>query len=547
MKKVSLILLAILCFSISCSDETTVYSDPQSDIGIEESDAVLDQSVVFDKAGVLDIIDENQIAGKSLSGKVEEQAGDYPLTMVAQINPPSFKDGGENLTASHIHLVADYAYVSYNTVEDGYAGAIDIVDVSDPNSPKVTSRLYYLNADINAIKYDNGYVYIVGGVDSEKSVSATSNSFVAKIEANGGKFNVSAGLTYGFQQGYNSTDIVIDGTKVLVTSGKEGSLTVFNKADLSIVSEYPGDDLRSVAVFNSDIALLDASKGVSILDSNFNVKQEIAINSDFGVATKRTIGFTGEKVIVAEGSKGAGVYSASSGNFIEHIAIPINPEGVDQADQVTNAVAINEEALLMANGGAGLCLSEEQESGSNLVGIIDLEGSINYVASKGDYIFAASGKNGLQIIKMNKPNASLEARCESLDSYRGSSNLTVASGSILENKGSKRFNRVNVYGSLLLCGTWTVKNSTYIHEDGIFEMNGSFIVGKNYSRKNVSVGENATFKVEGELTIYGDLILEDGATLEFIGNSSVVNIIGEVIRNGDVTIKGNFNDYNSKF
>ncbi|MEO9893843.1 hypothetical protein [Aurantibacter sp.] len=547
MKKVSLILLAVLGITISCSDETTIYSDPQSDISVEENDAVLGNSVVYDKAGVLDIIDENEIAGKSLSGKAEEQAGDYPLTLVAQINSPSFDDGGENLTASHIDVVENYAYVSYNTSEDGYAGAIDIIDVSDPNSPNVTSRLYYLNADVNAVKYDGGFVYLVGGVDSEKSVTATSNSFVAKINASGGRFDVGSGITYGFQTGYNSTDIVIDGNKVLVTSGKEGSLTIFNKSDLSIISEYPADDLRSVAIYNDEIAVLDASKGVSVLDANLNVLREIAINTDFGQATKRTIGFTNENIIVAEGAKGAGVYNAANGNFIEHIAIPINPEGVDQSDQVTNAVAVNEEALLMANGGAGLCLSEDQDSGSSLVGIIELDGSINYVESKGDYIFAASGKNGLQVIKMNKPDSSLESRCENLNYYSGSSSLTVAASTIKEYKGSKRFSRVNVYGSLLLCGTWTVQNSAYVYEDGIFEMNGTFVVGRNNNRKNFTVDADATLKVEGNLTIYGDLILEDGATLEFIGNSSVVYIAGDVIRNGNTTVNGTFNDYNNKF
>ena len=71
----------------------------------------------------------------------------------------------------------DYAYVSYNTVEDGYTGAMDIIYVGNPHSPRVTSRLYYSNADINALQYENGYVYFVGGVDSEASVRATTNLF----------------------------------------------------------------------------------------------------------------------------------------------------------------------------------------------------------------------------------------------------------------------------------------------------------------------------------------------------------------------------------
>ena len=547
MRKVTLSLLAAFAVLMSCSDETTIYSDPQEDILVEDNASILENSIVYDEAGVLEIIGEAQLSGKSLSGKNEDFAGDYPLTLVAQINPPSFNNGGERLTASHVHVVDNYAYVSYNTSEDGYAGAMDIVNVSDPNSPRVTSRLYYLNADINSIQYENGYIYAAGGFDSEKSVRATSNSFVAKIAVTGGRFDISAGIKYGFQEGYNSTDIVLKDNSVMVTSGQEGSLTVFNKTDLSILNEFAAADLRSVSLFNGDIALLDASTGVTILDANLNMKREIAIDSDFGNNTKRTIGFSGDHVVVAEGSKGAGVYNASTGSHIEHIAIPIDPQGVDQADQVTNAVAINEEAILMANGGAGLCLTEDQATGNDLVGIIALEGSINYVASKGDYIFAASGKSGLQIIKMNKPDSNLEARCSSLDAYEGSANLTVSAGNVLENRGSKRFNRVNVYGSLLLCGSWTVQDSSYVHENGLFEMNGTFVVGRNNKRKNVSVGKDAIFRVEGNLTIYGDLILEEGATIEFIGNSSVVNIFGNVVRNGNATVTGDFKDYQNKF
>lgn len=547
MKKVSLILLVALGFTLSCSDETTVYSDPQEDILVEDSDAVLESSIVYDEAGVLDIIGQDELSGKSLSGKAEELAGDYPLTLVAQVDPPSFNNGGERLTASHVHVVDKYAYVSYNTSEDGYAGAIDIINISNPNRPRITSRLYYLNADVNSVRYENGYVYAVGGVDSEKSVRATSNSFLARIAASGGRFNISAGITYGFQEGYNSTDVVLTDSSIMVTSGQEGSLTVYNKADLAVKNELALADLRSVAISNESIAVLDASKGVTIVDQNLSITKEIAINSDFGVNTKRTLGFSGENIVVAEGSKGAGVYNATTGNLIEHIEIPINPEGVAQGDQVTNAVAVNQEALLMANGGAGLCLSEDQGGTTDLVGVIALEGSINYVASKDDYIFAASGKSGLQIIKMNRPDASLVVRCANLEAYRGSANLTVATGTVKEYRGAKRFNRINVYGSLLLCGSWTVQNSAYVHENGLFEMNGTFAIGRNNKRKNIVVDKDATFRVEGNLTIYGDLILEDGAKIEFIGNSSIANIYGTVTKNGNVTVEGNFTDLQNKF
>ena len=201
----------------------------------------------------------------------------------------------------------------------------------------------------------------------------------------------------------------------------------------------------------------------------------------------------------------------------------------------------------MANGGAGLCLSEDQGNNTDLVGIIELSGSTNFVASQGDYIFAATGKSGLQIIKLNRPSDSLEASCADIPVYEGNKDLTVAVGENLAYRGSKRFNTVSVSGALLLCGSWTVSNATNITQDATFSMNGTFVVGKNKKRKNVTVGQGATFVVEGDLTIYGDLILNDGATIEFLGSDSVVNIFGSVSKAPTAEVKGTFDDVRNKF
>ncbi|ADV51052.1 hypothetical protein Celal_3803 [Cellulophaga algicola DSM 14237] len=545
MKKVSPILAFMLVLFASCSEKTTVYEDEQSNVSVQDNQDFLNKSISYENAGVLDISSEEELSGKT-SKDADPVAGDYPLSLIAQITPPSFP-GGENLTATHVNIVDDIAYVSYNTVASDYVGAIDAIDVSNPYSPQITSRLYYTNADINAIAYDNGYIYIVGGVDSEKSVAASTNSFVAKIPATNGKIDVNSGITYGFQEGFIGTDIAIDGNSIYVTSGKDGVLAVYDKNSVTLMNETPLTDLRSVTTVNNNIAVLDASKGVSIFDTNFSLIKEIAISSDFGIAAKRTLDFSQDKIYVSEGSKGAGIYNATSGAFIEYISILINPEGSDATDNVTNAVAVNENAILMANGGAGLSLSEESSNSTSPVGIIDLEGSINFVASKGDYIFAASGTAGLQIIKMNKPNQSLETKCEDLTSYRGSSNLVVATNEIIAYQGSKRLNKINVAGELLLCGTWTVSNDITLDANSLFEMKGAIYVGNNRNKKNITVGSNATLRIEGDLAIYGDLILEDGATLEFLGSSSRVYITGNVTKAETAEVTGEYNDLLNKF
>ncbi|EAR01448.1 hypothetical protein [Maribacter sp. HTCC2170] len=546
MKKVYLLLWSIVLFTVSCSDETTVFNEPQDDLQLEKSQQILENSISYDYSGVLDIAEEDSISGKYAGSAKAEEAGDFPLTLVAQIDPPSYS-GGQNLTASHVHVDGDFAYVSYNTVEDGYAGGIDVINISNPIEPKVSSRLYYTNADVNSIEYNDGYVYAVGGVDSEKSVRATANSFIAKIPTSGGKMNIGAGITYGFQEGFNSTDVEVTASTVVVSSGGDGFITVYDKRDLSILKEAPFQDLRSVSIYNNQFAVLDASKGVSILDGDLNITNEIAINTDFGVATKRTLEFQNDKVIVSEGTKGAGIYNVTSGSLIEYLPILIDPAGTSTEGRETNAVAMNDEVILMANGGAGLCLSEDKGSSIDLVGVIGLDGSINFVESKGDYIFAASGKNGLQVIKLNRPSESLAAECSTLDNYSGSSKLFVNEGDDIAFRGSKRFNKIEVEGSLLMCGTWTVRNDVDVKENGLMEMNGTLVVGNNKKRKKITVEEGAVLRIEGNLTIYGDLELKDNSTIEFLGANSVVNIIGDVNIDSNVTITGDFDDVRNKF
>ncbi|WP_245603191.1 hypothetical protein [Maribacter antarcticus] len=124
---------------------------------METNETLLENSVVFDKAGVLAIYDEENIAGKSYLTCKNDLAGDHPLALVAQIDVPSF-NGGNSLTDPHVDVYRVHAYVCYNTAEAGYVGGIDVINVSNPNNPRVTARLYYVNADSNAIKYDNRYI-----------------------------------------------------------------------------------------------------------------------------------------------------------------------------------------------------------------------------------------------------------------------------------------------------------------------------------------------------------------------------------------------------
>ncbi len=123
------IFLMALVLVTSCSDETTIFIDEQQSSIFEENDAIkLAGSVNFDNAGVLDITIDENYSGKRTSKAVDEPAGNYPLTLITQVNPPTYGPI-TGLTAAHVFVENDYAYVAYNVAGDEYSGAIDIINV----------------------------------------------------------------------------------------------------------------------------------------------------------------------------------------------------------------------------------------------------------------------------------------------------------------------------------------------------------------------------------------------------------------------------------
>lgn len=541
----SLRYLAIFSLVVaSCSDETTIYEDPSESLILEENQTVLTNSVNFDNSGVLDIYQDE--AAKLASKNSSVDADSYPLALVANIEAPSYSSA-EELAATHVAMDGNYLYVSYNTAGETYAGGVDVIDISDIVQPRLTSRLYYTNADINSIAYENGHVYVVGGVDSEQSVTATANSFIGKIPVSNGSLSISGGISYGFQDGLVANDLVVNANGLFVSSGVNGYVTQYDKNTLEVVKEVAYDDLRSIIQIDNNFAVLDASYGVRFLDETLSETGSFTVaNGDFRESDKRTISYYGDKISVAEGSNGAGIYNAETGAFERHLPIVLNPDDATQDEVVTNAVSFNDDVFLMANGGAGLALSEN-EGDLNLVGVIELRGSINYVISKDDYIIAASGKSGIQIIKMNRPSQSLEEACSSAQRYSGSSYLDVESYQTLGYSGSKNFRELNVAGELLLCGSWSVRDEFLVEEDGTLEIKGSIYMGRNNRRRNIQVAAGATLRVEGVMVIYGDLILEENASLEFLGDENNVYVLGDVVIANSASVEGNFNDRMNKF
>ena len=544
-------LLALLAlFFLACADDFEVYEQNASAPLKVESVTQLDNFVSYENAGVIGVFpkdDPISQGNKDDDDDDDSPAGDYPLTLVLAVDPPIF-GGTELLTATHVDISEGYAYVSYNTAGPRYRGAVDIIDIGNPNYPRLTARLFYTNADLNSVRFQNGFVYVGGGVNADLLETVPSFAFVGKIPIDGNRFDLSNGITYGFQGGNTTTDIAVQGNQLFASSAINGYVARYDHNDFIIQDEIFSTDLRGLTIDGDRLLALEAELGVKVFDTALNFVKDIPIQSDFTIDSKRTLDLVGDRLLVAEGRFGAGVYSLSNGEFTEHIPILIRPEDVTASDIVTNAVSSNGEMIFMANGGAGLGLSLEQPDGSiQTAGVLELPGSINFVTSEGDYLVAASGSGGVIVVKFNRPSPSLLERCNDLEEYEGNGRLFVLTNENLAFGGTQNFTSINNSGHLLLCGSWTVRNGVYVNDRALFELLGMMTVGNNSRPRNVEIDENAILKLEGDLTVYGDLVLKDGATLECIGESNSINVFGDVILGENVSISGAFEDMQGKF
>jgi len=101
---------------------------------------------------------------------------------------------------------------------------------------------------------------------------------------------------------------------------------------------------------------------------------------------------------------------------------------------------------------------------------------------------------------------------------------------------------VNVNANLTFCGSLSVAQGLNINSGGVFYMKGSLAQGQQSNPwLSLKINNNAVLRLEGDVVIFGNLVLNSGAKLEFIGNNSTITIHGTVTKGNNVAITGTFN------
>lgn len=541
MKKYHLLgLLAVIAF-YSCNDSSDPIGDGPSiakHITINTDSQSLTTRVKRDNTGVMALIDPDLPTGRLL-----EVASSLPLIMVSQVEAPVFD--GKTLKATHVDIDGDYAYVSYNTEGDTYLGAVDIFDITNIYSPVITEQAIFTDADISSLEYKNGKLYLAAAVNIDINSDVTSPANLITVSVAGGKFI--SDFVYTSLPSYVATDVANTNSNTAVTSGNDGIIGLFDG------SHKPGsssqmEDLRAVAFGSDKLAVLSGTSGVHILDpSNLSEVVNIPMTADVAGA-KRTLEIDNGNLYVAEGAKGAGIYKMTDGSLIQKLPIPNIPVGVNTNDIVTNAVSVDNNLLFMANGGAGISVSDVADlAGIKSLGVLELEGSSNFLRNEEEFVFVAAGGGGLQILKINKSEGSTDPSCAGLPNYNGTAYLNINMFESASYSGSSVFKAVNIGGSFLFCGSLAIEQNLNINSDAVMTVNGTFVFGQYKKNTSLNLGSFATLKLQGNTVIYGDLKLNSGSTLEFIGEENTITVYGTVTINSGAQIIGKFKDTEGKF
>jgi hypothetical protein len=538
------LLLTLMALVVSCDNDSENPSNPN--ILINSDAEQLSQRLTLDGSGVIGISASANPSGRILD---DDDAEKISLVLISQASSPTFE--GSTLQATHVDIEDEYAYVSYNTAGSRYLGAVEIIDISDAYKPKIVSQAIFTNADVSALEYRDGLLFLAMAIDVDNSdVSEPANLGVVSVSD--GKFT--SDFKFVSVPGFVATDVTATSQFTALVSGSNGNLTLFDR-NLNKVREVPVEDLRSVATGDDRLAVLSGT-GTAIIynPSTLTEVRKISLAPDVPQA-KRTIAIEEGHLYIAEGKNGAGIYRLNTGQQVSKLPIPINPENVEQGDIVTNAVSVDDELLFMANGAAGISISDvDDEDDVEDYGVLDLDGSSNFVRFEEKFVFVATGKGGLQILKIEKKDddddedgdEDEKPDCETLKPYTGSSNLNVNSNESVGYRGSAQLKNVNVGGNFLFCGALSIESNLNVNSNGLMEVYGTFAFGQYKKNTSINVNSNSVLRLSGSTVIYGDLRLNSGAKLEFVGDDNTITIYGNVTINSGATITGDYDDTEGK-
>ena len=422
MRKLAIALTAtVALLHVSCSDASGPGNQTNGRISITNDAGVLasrvtymNDSIPVDSAGVGYPSAPVPYAAAAINRSSAASQANFSLSLKAQVTPPSI--GGQMLQATSVAIVGNLAVVSYNMVGNPYLGAVDVIDVTNKNQPVLTSEALFQNTDVSAVTTSGTNVYLAEATGDTGFVSPAVFEVVTLV----GNQLVLAGNKRTGLSSFAATSVA-SGTRVYATSGDSGSLFMLDPATFAVTSSIPLHDARWVAVGGGIVAVVQGTPGKLAVynESNMSVVGSWTFKGADIAESKSQGQLVGGKAFIAAGDSGVQVLNPMTGALLGQVPRP-NPDslGLSPAVVVTNSVAIDQDAMFISNGEAGVYVAQGSQvfstSGTGAQ-TITMRGklrfgnlqSVNHVAySAGGpgnpgLLIVAAGLGGLKIVQVN--------------------------------------------------------------------------------------------------------------------------------------------------
>ena len=318
------------------------------------------------------------------------------------------------LSATDVRVLNGKAYVSYHTndeeFDDSPYGSVRVFDITNVTEPVLIAQADFNKAEFNSIEIHNNTLYAVG--------NNKAGAIMYSVPLNDGMFtNDLNAIKSNSLPSLSAKNIHFNGSDIwLATSGLNGGLIKLNSdftfnsnIDDSASAKYIASNANNFVYLALDQGkpyLRYADNNGGLLFGGGKTYSNINLNVTDG---KNTLAFdtdlTNKFVYAALSDQGVAKFDLTNGNLVSRF-IPnefrgLNGYKVLKKNGRTNAVTVDGCFVYIANGADGVVALNKNTM--EYAGHFTLENqkSANFVYAKDGYLFVATGRSGLEIIKID--------------------------------------------------------------------------------------------------------------------------------------------------
>ncbi len=404
MQKFLAAIMVTIVFLIGCSSDTSTEVEQPGRIPINNNAASLAERISHPGNLIY------------LNHLVDKDGNPTPsFVLVGEVEAPETSEGIA-VRATSVAIHGTKAYVSYNREGEVYAGAIEVIDISNPSAPTVISQAIFDNDDLVAVAINpNGSQLLAAG---SASIYTSEYEYPAMLEfmslsdgsltANPTRYDLPSWVgnsLYWTDQWLAVTSGNADG------SGQAGGLGLLSLEEETFLETSVWHGFNNAQyVIGQDTRLVVLKGGTSgelrfydAANKSLDLTTVVDVGPILPADGKNTMAIRDGLVYAALGQAGMVAYDlANPTEAVYTIARPDADPGANPEDYITNGVAVDNEYVYLANGAGGLYVAARPTNKSDeleVLGTWDFHSSANFVTSNDELVFVASGSGGLKILQ----------------------------------------------------------------------------------------------------------------------------------------------------